>query len=193
MGFFFSEECNTLTFHILCLKRVNRGDGKWHKNEILNHQELSSLSDDYVVEIRHTPTPPLPINSLSHISKDHASLANTVHLCRFSSVQPYFLQPTKTVYSPSHLPSICRSTDSQLKLWSLTRQNALSTFKGHTNEKNFVGLATDGDYIACGKNALIWWRAGQSPRLGDVTQSPVRLYIRLKNWQLSLIWQPGYT
>ena len=45
-----------------------------------------------------------------------------------------------------------RSTDSQLKLWSLTQKpQCQRTFQGHTNEKNFVGLATDGDYIACGK------------------------------------------
>ena len=43
-----------------------------------------------------------------------------------------------------------RSTDSQLKLWSLKKPQCLRTFKGHINEKNFVGLATDGDYIACG-------------------------------------------
>ena len=27
---------------------------------------------------------------------------------------------------------------------------AEASFTGHQNEKNFVGLATDGDYIACG-------------------------------------------
>ena len=46
---------------------------------------------------------------------------------------------------------VYRSTDSQLKLWDISKQQCLRTFKGHTNEKNFVGLATNGDYIACGK------------------------------------------
>ena len=44
-----------------------------------------------------------------------------------------------------------RSTDSQLKLWDLSRPNAINTFTGHINEKNFVGLATDGDYVLCGE------------------------------------------
>ena len=44
-----------------------------------------------------------------------------------------------------------RSTDSQLKLWNLSRPNAINTFTGHINEKNFVGLATDGDYVLCGE------------------------------------------
>ena len=43
------------------------------------------------------------------------------------------------------------STDSQLKLWRLdTKPSCVRTFSGHVNEKNFVGLATDGDYVACG-------------------------------------------
>ena len=44
-----------------------------------------------------------------------------------------------------------RSTDSQLKLWNLKKPHCLRTFRGHSNEKNFVGLATDGDYVACGE------------------------------------------
>ena len=48
-----------------------------------------------------------------------------------------------------------RSTDSQLKLWGTTKPHCLRTFRGHTNEKNFVGLATDRDYIACGKLIII--------------------------------------
>jgi len=56
-----------------------------------------------------------------------------------------FLTPTTIVSA---------STDSQLKLWDEREDRALRTFSGHTNEKNFVGLATNsstnGDYIACG-------------------------------------------
>ena len=44
----------------------------------------------------------------------------------------------------------CSSTDSQLKLWNVNKPHCLRTFRGHSNEKNFVGLATDGDYVACG-------------------------------------------
>lgn len=44
-----------------------------------------------------------------------------------------------------------RSTDSQLKLWNVGKPHCLRSFKGHINEKNFVGLASNGDYIACGE------------------------------------------
>lgn len=44
------------------------------------------------------------------------------------------------------------STDSQLKLWNINKPHCLRTFKGHINEKNFVGLASNGDYVACGKS-----------------------------------------
>lgn len=49
-------------------------------------------------------------------------------------------------------PSIGSSTDSQLKLWNVNKPHCLRSFKGHINEKNFVGLASNGDYVACGKN-----------------------------------------
>ncbi|CAH1453608.1 unnamed protein product [Lactuca virosa] len=53
---------------------------------------------------------------------------------------------------------ISASTDNTLKLWDLkkTKFGCLSsdacimTFKGHTNEKNFVGLSVADGYIACG-------------------------------------------
>lgn len=46
---------------------------------------------------------------------------------------------------------VSASTDSQLKLWNVGKPYCLRSFKGHINEKNFVGLASNGDYIACGK------------------------------------------
>jgi E3 ubiquitin-protein ligase RFWD2 len=45
---------------------------------------------------------------------------------------------------------ISASTDSCLKLWSTESMDCVRSFTGHTNEKNFVGLATDGNYLACG-------------------------------------------
>lgn len=50
-----------------------------------------------------------------------------------------------------HFLLVVRSTDSQLKLWNVSKPHCLRSFKGHINEKNFVGLASNGDYIACGK------------------------------------------
>lgn len=53
---------------------------------------------------------------------------------------------------------ISASTDNTLKLWDLNKANfgclssssCIRTFKGHTNEKNFVGLSVADGYIACG-------------------------------------------
>ncbi|XP_022758994.1 E3 ubiquitin-protein ligase COP1-like [Durio zibethinus] len=42
------------------------------------------------------------------------------------------------------------STDSTLRLWDVKENLPLHTFKGHTNEKNFVGLTVNREYIACG-------------------------------------------
>lgn len=59
---------------------------------------------------------------------------------------------------------VSASTDSQLKLWSLTDNHCLRSFRGHQNEKNFVGLATSGDFIACGSenNSLYVYFKGVS-------------------------------
>ncbi|XP_053324936.1 E3 ubiquitin-protein ligase COP1 isoform X2 [Spea bombifrons] len=62
---------------------------------------------------------------------------------------------------------VSASTDSQLKLWSVSRPHCLRSFKGHINEKNFVGLASNGDYIACGSenNSLYLYYKGLSKTL----------------------------
>lgn len=62
---------------------------------------------------------------------------------------------------------VSASTDSQLKLWNISKPHCLRTFKGHINEKNFVGLASNGDYIACGSenNSLYLYYKGLSKQL----------------------------
>jgi len=45
---------------------------------------------------------------------------------------------------------VSASTDSQLRLWRVTEGQCLRTYRGHTNEKNFVGLAVSNGYIVCG-------------------------------------------
>ncbi|XP_049883579.1 E3 ubiquitin-protein ligase COP1-like [Pectinophora gossypiella] len=59
---------------------------------------------------------------------------------------------------------VSASTDSHLKLWRVDSSRCLRSFTGHANEKNFVGLATDGKYIACGSenNALYVYYSGLS-------------------------------
>lgn len=63
---------------------------------------------------------------------------------------------------------VSASTDSNLRLWNLSKPHCLRSFTGHVNEKNFVGLATDGtDYVACGSenNALYVYYKGLSKQL----------------------------
>ncbi|VDK79003.1 unnamed protein product [Onchocerca ochengi] len=45
---------------------------------------------------------------------------------------------------------VSASTDSNLRLWDVTSGKCIRTMKGHQNERNFVGLATDGNHIVCG-------------------------------------------
>lgn len=62
---------------------------------------------------------------------------------------------------------VSASTDSQLRMWNVNAPYCLRSFLGHVNEKNFVGLATDGDYIACGSenNALYVYYKGLTKKL----------------------------
>uniref|UniRef100_A0A4W4EF17 COP1 E3 ubiquitin ligase n=1 Tax=Electrophorus electricus TaxID=8005 RepID=A0A4W4EF17_ELEEL len=62
---------------------------------------------------------------------------------------------------------VSASTDSQLKLWNVGKPHCLRSFKGHVNEKNFVGLASNGDYVACGSenNSLYLYYKGLSKTL----------------------------
>ncbi|XP_070504052.1 E3 ubiquitin-protein ligase COP1-like [Chironomus tepperi] len=64
---------------------------------------------------------------------------------------------------------ISAGTDGQLKLWDINKQPycVRSFVGGHINEKNFVGLATNGDYIACGSedNSLCIYYKGLSKQL----------------------------
>ncbi|XP_025419361.1 E3 ubiquitin-protein ligase COP1-like isoform X1 [Sipha flava] len=64
---------------------------------------------------------------------------------------------------------VSASTDSQLKLWNVDQahEGCVRSFVGHVNEKNFVGLATDGDYIACGSenNSLYIYYKGLQRKL----------------------------
>ena len=62
---------------------------------------------------------------------------------------------------------VSASTDSQLKLWTTDANASACSFKGHTNEKNFVGLSNNGQFIACGSenNALYLYYKGLSQPL----------------------------
>ena len=53
---------------------------------------------------------------------------------------------------------VSASTDSTLRLWDTKACTASRVFNGHNNEKNFVGLSVDNDFIACGSetNEVGW-------------------------------------
>lgn len=71
---------------------------------------------------------------------------------------------------------VSASTDSQLKMWNINNPHCLRSFVGHINEKNFVGLATDGDYVACGSenNALYVYYKGLTKQLFNFKFDAVR-------------------
>lgn len=77
---------------------------------------------------------------------------------------------------------VSASTDSQLKVWNINNPHCLRSFVGHVNEKNFVGLATDGDYVACGSenNALYVYYKGLTKQLFSYKFDAVRSVLELQ-------------
>lgn len=77
---------------------------------------------------------------------------------------------------------VSASTDSQLKMWNINNPHCLRSFIGHVNEKNFVGLATDGDYVACGSenNALYVYYKGLTKQLFSYKFDAVRSVLELQ-------------
>ncbi|XP_075918935.1 E3 ubiquitin-protein ligase COP1-like [Petromyzon marinus] len=59
---------------------------------------------------------------------------------------------------------VSASIDGQLKLWSVNKPRCTRSFRGHVNERTFGGLATNGDYVACGSedNSLYVYYKGLS-------------------------------
>ena len=45
---------------------------------------------------------------------------------------------------------VSASTDSTLRMWDVKGLSPKRTYDGHVNEKNFVGLSVDSDFLACG-------------------------------------------
>lgn len=95
---------------------------------------------------------------------------------------------------------VSASTDSQLKLWTTTKSSCVRTFNGHINEKNFVGLATDGDYIACGSenNSLYIYYKGLSKQLLTYKFDTVRSVLEkdkkdedVNEFVSAVAWRPG--
>ena len=62
---------------------------------------------------------------------------------------------------------VSASTDSQLKVWNVNQPTCVQSLTGHVNEKHFVGLATDGEFVACGSenNSLYVYYKGLPKKL----------------------------
>jgi E3 ubiquitin-protein ligase RFWD2 len=66
----------------------------------------------------------------------------------------------------SNTEIVSASTDNTLKLWDLQQQAYVRSFQGHVNEKNFVGLTSSGDYLACGSednSVYLYYKGLQQP------------------------------
>ncbi|XP_052788985.1 E3 ubiquitin-protein ligase COP1-like isoform X2 [Mya arenaria] len=100
----------------------------------------------------------------------------------------------------NHTELVSASTDSQLKLWTTGKSTSVRTFNGHINEKNFVGLATDGDYVACGSenNSLYIYYKGLSKQLLTYKFDTVRSVLDKEKKEddsnefvSAVAWRPG--
>ncbi|KAL5573499.1 hypothetical protein UlMin_023096 [Ulmus minor] len=89
------------------------------------------------------------------------------------------------------------STDSTLRLWDVKENTPTRTFRGHTNEKNFVGLSVNSEYIACGSETnevfvyhkeiskpVTWHRFG-SPDVDDAEDEAGSYFISAVCWKSS--------
>ncbi|CAH1425798.1 unnamed protein product [Lactuca virosa] len=87
------------------------------------------------------------------------------------------------------------STDSTLRLWDVTRNIPVRTLRGHTNEKNFVGLSVNHDFLACGSETnevyayhkaiskpLTWHRFG-APNVEDSDEDGGSYFISAVCWK----------
>ncbi|KAI7869352.1 WD40-repeat-containing domain protein [Spinellus fusiger] len=66
---------------------------------------------------------------------------------------------------------VSASTDSTLKLWHRDLPVSTNTYSGHQNEKNFVGLSLNQDWIACGSenNTLYAYYKGSTEPVASYT------------------------
>ena len=74
---------------------------------------------------------------------------------------------------------VSASTDSELKSWHTERGVCLRTYRGHLNDKNFVGLSVTPDFIACGSenNAVFVYSKQVSSPLLTYQYNPARGFL----------------
>lgn len=87
------------------------------------------------------------------------------------------------------------STDSTLRLWDVKDSLPVCTFRGHTNEKNFVGLTVNSEFIACGSETNevfvyhkeiskpVTWHKFGSPDIEDADDDMGSYFISAVCWK----------
>ena len=155
---------------------------KWSKGD---PRIFASASDDASVRVWSSVSqkPPLVVSLQSSACDVDFSPedAYTVSIaCADRNMYLYDLRnprvPTNTFKGHSRTVSGARFTskdelmtssiDSQILLWKKDIEEPVRTFKGHKNEKNFIGLASRGDFIAAGSEddkVYIYHKAIQKP------------------------------
>ncbi|KAK4344175.1 hypothetical protein RND71_037269 [Anisodus tanguticus] len=87
------------------------------------------------------------------------------------------------------------STDSTLRLWDVKENLPVCTLRGHTNEKNFVGLSLNNEFLSCGSETnevfvyhkaiskpVTWHRFG-SPDVDEVDEDAGSYFISAVCWK----------
>ncbi|CAN4096227.1 unnamed protein product [Withania somnifera] len=87
------------------------------------------------------------------------------------------------------------STDSTLRLWDVKENLPVRTLRGHTNEKNFVGLSVSNEFLSCGSETnevfvyhkaiskpVTWHRFG-SPDVDEADEDEGSYFISAVCWK----------
>ncbi|KAG8364557.1 hypothetical protein BUALT_Bualt18G0009500 [Buddleja alternifolia] len=115
------------------------------------NQEASVLNIDMKANICCVKYNPESSKFIAVGSADHHihyyDLRNTCHPLHVFSGHKKTVSYVKFL-SNNELASA--STDSTLRLWDVKENLPVRTFRGHTNEKNFVGLTVNNEFLACG-------------------------------------------
>ncbi|XP_002534127.2 E3 ubiquitin-protein ligase COP1 [Ricinus communis] len=160
------------------------------------NQEASVLNIDMKANICCVKYNPGSSNYIAVGSADHHihyyDLRNVSHPLHVFSGHRKAVSYVKFL-SNSELASA--STDSTLRLWDVKENLPVRTFRGHTNEKNFVGLSVNRDYIACGSETnevyvyhkeisrpVTWHRFG-SPEMDDADEDAGSYFISAVCWK----------
>lgn len=159
-------------------------------------QEASVLNIDMKANICCVKYNPGSSNYIAVGSADHQihyyDLRNVTHPLYVFSGHRKTVSYVKFL-SNSELASA--STDSTLRLWDVKENLPVRTFRGHTNEKNFVGLSVSSEYIACGSETnevfvyhkeiskpVTWHRFG-SPEMDDSDEDAGSYFISAVCWK----------